>query len=125
VIVDSSAIVAVVLREPAYERIGTLIIESVSGVGAPTLAETGIVLADRAPRAELSSFLRRSGLIVMDFSDDHWLEAVAAYRRFGKGHHPAKLNLGDCLTYAVAKLADEPLLTLDEGFQRTDLQLVL
>jgi ribonuclease VapC len=50
--------------------------------------------------------------------------AVDAYLRFGKGRHPAALNLGDCLTYAVSRIAEEPLLYIGDDFSRTDLDLV-
>lgn len=58
----------------------------------------------------------------MPFGEAHWREAVEAYRRFGKGRHPAGLNFGDCLTYATAKLAGEPLLFVGEDFPATDLE---
>ena len=50
-------------------------------------------------------------------------EAVTAYERFGRGRHPAQLNFGDCMAYAVAKLAGEPLLCTGGGFPKTDLAL--
>jgi ribonuclease VapC len=57
------------------------------------------------------------------FGDQHWREAVEAYLRFGRGRHEARLNFGDCLTYAVARLANEPLLFTGEDFPQTDLAL--
>ena len=93
-------------------------------IGAPTLAETGIVLSAKlGPSAAglLSRFLRESGLAVIPFGEAHWPTAIAAYARFGKGGHPANLNFGDCLTYAVAHLAGEPLLFIGGNFSRTDL----
>lgn len=56
------------------------------------------------------------------FGEIHWREAVDAYHRFGKGRHPAALNFGDCMTYAVAKLAGEPLLFQGTDFALTDLE---
>ena len=56
------------------------------------------------------------------FGELHWREAVDAYRRYGKGRHPAALNFGDCMTYAVASLAGEPLLFIGEDFSLTDLE---
>jgi ribonuclease VapC len=56
------------------------------------------------------------------FDEQHWRAAVTAFRRFGRGRHPAQLNFGDCLTYAVAKLAGEPLLFVGGGFAKTDLE---
>lgn len=57
------------------------------------------------------------------FGGEHWREAADAYLRFGKGRHKARLNFGDCLTYAVARLANEPLLFTGDDFPHTDLAL--
>lgn len=73
--------------------------------------------------AELGVFLREASVIVLPFNSDHWVEAVEAHRRFGKGRHPAALNFGDCLAYAVAKLAGEPLLCKGNDFVQTDLDI--
>ncbi len=58
------------------------------------------------------------------FGSVHWREAVDAFRRFGRGRHPAGLNFGDCLTYAVASLSGEPLLFVGDSFAKTDLESV-
>jgi ribonuclease VapC len=127
VILDSSVIVAIVRREPGFEelvaRVGS---EEHLAVGAPTLAETAIVLEARMgvdSRAVLEHFLRDFGVATVSFGSDHWREAARAFRRFGKGRHPAALNFGDCLTYAVARLAERPLLCVGDDFSRTDLPL--
>ena len=126
-IVDSSAVVAVLLRQPGHEAMLERIAqEPRAGIGAPTLAETGVVLAARlgiAGRTILARFLQESGLVVIPFGEEHWSVAVDAYLRFGKGRHPAALNFGDCLAYATARLADEPLLCLGDDFAKTDLVL--
>ena len=63
------------------------------------------------------------GIEQIPFGDHHWREAVDAFLRFGRGRHKARLNFGDCLTYAVARLANEPLLFVGEDFTQTDLAL--
>ena len=127
-IVDISAIVAVLLRQPGYEPVlEQLARATAAGAGAPTLAETGIVLAARlgvAGKTLLARFVQESGLVVVPFGDDHWGAAVDAFLRYGKGRHPAALNFGDCLTYAVVRLADEPLLCVGDDFAKTDLHVV-
>jgi ribonuclease VapC len=127
-IVDSSAIVAIIRREPGHERlIDCLGAASAAGVGAPTLAETGIVLTARmgiVGRTLLARVVADTGLTVVAFSEPHWQVAVDAFDQFGKGRHPAGLNFGDCLTYATARLADQPLLCVGDDFARTDLELV-
>lgn len=125
-IVDSSAIIAILLREPGWQAlVAKLASATAPGVAAPTLAETGLVLTAKiGPRAVslLSRFLQETGLSVVPFAEPHWRLAVEAYARFGKGRHPANLNFGDCLTYATARLADQPLLFVGEDFAKTDLE---
>lgn len=128
-IVDSSAIVAILLQEPGCEPLLDQLAgsEDPPGVGAPTLVETGIVLAARLGvpgKTLLARFVQESDLRVISFTPDHWPVAVGAYLRYGKGRHPAALNFGDCLTYAVSRVASEPLLCLGNDFARTDLPLV-
>ncbi len=127
-IVDSSAIVAVLLKEPGHERLVERLAEDPQpGVGAPTLVETGMVLAARlGPAGEtvLARFVQAYDLVVIAFEDIHWSSAVQAFLRYGKGRHSAALNFGDCMAYAVARLSVEPLLCVGEDFSKTDMALV-
>jgi ribonuclease VapC len=127
VILDSSAIVAVFLKEPGHEEILRRLAENdACGIGAPTLVETTIVLASRLPfdpSARLQAFLVQSGVQTIPFGEEHARDAAVAYARYGKGRHPAALNFGDCLSYAVAKLAGQPLLCTGGDFAQTDLEL--
>ena len=124
-ILDSSALIALVFREPEAEQILDLLAEAeVAAIGAPTLAETGIVLGAKlgeASRAILSRLLEDLDLVVLPFTAAHGREAREAFLRFGRGRHPAGLNFGDCLTYATAKLAGQPLLFVGNDFSQTDL----
>lgn len=123
-ILDSSAIVAVVFREPGHERVLEAIGSAASvGIGAPTLVETGIVLAARLgadARGLLGRFLLEADVGVTPFTEAHFGTAVHAWLTYGRGRHPAKLNFGDCLAYASARLADEPLLFTGDDFSLTD-----
>jgi ribonuclease VapC len=74
-------------------------------------------------RLLLGSFLQESKMAVIPFGDEHWKSALDAYARFGKGRHPAGLNFGDCMTYATASLARQPLLCVGEDLPKTDLAL--
>jgi len=129
VIVDSSALIAVLLREPGYEPIlEHLASDHVVRVGAPTLVETSMVLVARAGivgKTLLARLLEEAGAVVIDFTDEHRDLAVQAFITYGKGRHPAGLNFGDCLTYAVARLSGEQLLCVGEDFPLTDVSLVL
>ncbi len=124
-IVDSSALLCVIFREKGHEEVlRRLLDDPAPAMGAPTLAETGIVLEARlgpGARGLLERFLDEVGMQEIPFGELHWREAVDAYRRYGKGRHPASLNFGDCMTYAVAALAGEPLLFLGDDFAKTDL----
>jgi ribonuclease VapC len=126
VIVDTSALVAITFAEPGYqELVAKLAGASSAGVGTPTLAETGVVLAARLGQDSRDLVIRlldEFSIEEIPFGDRHWREAVDAYLRFGKGRHKARLNFGDCLTYAVARLANEPLLFVGDDFPETDLE---
>lgn len=127
-ILDSSVIVAIALREPGYEElVSKLRSADTIGIGAPTLTEAGMVLSARMgiePQALLDRFLRDFGVVPVAFGEPHWREALEAFRRFGKGRHPAGLNFGDCLSYATARIADHPLLFVGDDFSRTDIEAV-
>jgi ribonuclease VapC len=126
VILDTSALVAITLREPGFENlVAKLRAADTLGIGGPTLVEAGIVLSARLgiePQALLDRFLRDFGVVSVTFGDLHWREALEAFRRFGKGRHPAALNFGDCLSYAAARLAGHPLLFVGDDFSRTDIE---
>jgi ribonuclease VapC len=126
-IVDSSALVAIALRQPGFENLLTAIAAAPRvAIGAPTLVETTIVLSARLgidTRGLISRLLIEGDFTIVPFTDAHFGTATDAWLRFGRGRHPAALNFGDCLTYATARLADEPLLCTGEDFARTDLVL--
>ena len=126
-ILDTSAIVAILTEEPsAEELLSKLQNPGPVQVGAPTLLETIMVLAGRLqkdPGPYLERFLRDLKAVVLPFEDAHRREAANAFLRFGKGRHPAKLNLGDCMSYATAKIARLPLLCVGNDFPKTDLDL--
>lgn len=127
-IVDTSALVAVVLREEGHDAIVSKLGEPsvAAGIGTPTIAELGLVLSARLgidARSLVSDLLDRLEITEIPFGEEHWPAAVDAFRRYGRGRHPARLNFGDCLTYAVAWLADEPLLFVGDDFVATDLRV--
>ena len=125
-ILDTSAIVAILLEEPEVDRLLERIEQAdLVAVGTPILVEAGLVLGHRLgtdPRALLGRFIQEFSVFVLPFAEHHWLEAIGAYRRFGKGRHPAALNFGDCMSYAIAQVARQPLLCTGDDFSKTDLQ---
>lgn len=126
-ILDTSAIVAIALKEPDYEMLLKKLVEAHHvGVGLPTLTEAAIVLSARLKqdaRGTLSRFLVEGSIATVPFGDAHFSVAIDAWLRYGKGCHPASLNFGDCLSYATAQLAEEPLLCIGNDFSQTDLLL--
>lgn len=97
-------------------------------IGAPTLFETGLILASReglVGYSALSRFLAENEVVSLPFDDRHRAVALDAFVRYGKGRHPARLNYGDCMAYATARLAKLPLLFVGDDFARTDLVPVL
>lgn len=124
-VLDSSVIVAIHLREPGHEQLMERIAEAGTVVvGVSVLLECVMVLTDRLghdPLPMLYAFLRRVDAEVIPFNQQHLDAAASAFIRFGKGHHPAGLNFGDCMSYAVASVAGLPLLFTGEDFKRTDI----
>jgi ribonuclease VapC len=127
-IVDSSAVLAVIGKEPGYEHIvHALAASEETWIGAPTRLEAGMVLTARlGPRGKtvLARFLQENAIKTAAFDEGHAVLALDAYFRFGKGRHRAGLNFGDCCAYAIASKAGEPLLCIGDYFPETDLQLV-
>ena len=126
-IIDTSAIVAILFREPGWERLlDKLTTAPEPAVGVPTLTEAAIVISARTRhdgRALVARFLMEGSIAAVPFGEDHYGIAVGAWLRYGKGRHKAALNFGDCMSYATAKLADQPLLCVGDDFALTDLLL--
>ncbi|GMV05912.1 MAG: VapC ribonuclease [Gemmatimonadota bacterium] len=127
-ILDTSALLTIVFREPGFERVLAKVQEAaLVAAGTPTLVETGIVLearlGERAPGL-LERLLDELAVEEISFGSNHWREAIRAFRKYGRGRHPAALNFGDCMTYAVARLSGEALLHTGEDFGLTDVERV-
>ena len=126
-ILDSSVLVAIALDEPEREAfVAKIDAADVVAVAAPTLVEAGIVLSARTGEDAgelLAELIAAAEAVVIEFGPAHWQEAVSAWWRYGKSPHPASLNLGDCLAYATARVAGQPLLAKGDDFAKTDIQL--
>jgi ribonuclease VapC len=125
-ILDSSAVIAVLSREQKSRNLENLMGEAdLLSIGAPTLFETGMVAIGRfgpGGRERVDDFLEAWGVAIAPFDVRHWRVAMDAFARYGKGRsHPARLNYGDCMTYATARIAELPLLFTGEDFAKTDL----
>ena len=124
-ILDSSALIAVIMVEAGHERLLAKIRAAApAGIGAPTVVETAMVLSGRLGRDPfplLMELLTEMDVAIIPFTEEHSFAAMRAFMRYGKGRHPAALNFGDCLTYAIASAANQPLLFIGKDFSRTDL----
>ena len=125
-VVDSSALIAILRREPEEQAFRNAIkLASSRLVSAPTRVEAGIVALGQRGEAgleQMQALLEGLKLEIVPFTGDHARLAIDAFRRFGKGRHPAGLNYGDCHSYALAKATGEPLLFKGDDFSRTDIK---
>ena len=124
-IIDSSIAAAICLGEPDAEAYLDVLVNAHSiSMGAATYAEAAVVIAARQPGA-FDQFVTNLEIEVVPFNREQAEIARDAYRRFGKGTgHPAKLNFGDCLSYAVAVAFDQALLFKGNDFSHTDVSSV-
>jgi ribonuclease VapC len=126
--IDSSALVSVLLEEPwsgAY--LNALLVSGMKVISAFNLFESTVVLEARkgpAGSLVLDSFCAALEIDVAPFTPQHARLAAEAWRRYGKGRHPAGLNLGDCCAYALARSTGLPLLASGDDFPKTDIRLV-
>lgn len=127
--VDSSVLIAILENEPEAPRlIEALINDPVRLISAVSVVETSIVILNRRGEAginELDALLQEAELEIVAVTTEHVALARQAYLRYGKGRHPAKLNFGDCFSYAAALACCEPLLFKGEDFNKTDIPCCL
>lgn len=129
IVLDSSALVAILKQEPDAQSFQSLLSETDEIlIGAPTKFELLMVMARwrQKPAVDLAlSLLETIGAKVVPWDDALTLLAVEAELRFGKGRHDAKLNFGDCMSYALAKSLDAPLVYKGDDFSKTDVKSAL
>ena len=125
-IVDASAILAVLFKESDAERFENAIVEaSRCRMSMANFLEAAIVLESRSGAdtgIDLDSYLEEAGIELESVTLEQAQAARRAWRRFGKGNHPAGLNLGDCFAYALAEVSGEPLLFKGGDFELTDIE---
>ncbi|HWM93287.1 MAG TPA: type II toxin-antitoxin system VapC family toxin [Thermoanaerobaculia bacterium] len=126
--IDTSALLAILLAEPEAEAFSRAMAGDPKRLLSSLSAlETAIVIHARKGPAgvrELDLLLHSAAVTVVSLDADQVLLARAAYEQFGKGHHPAALNLGDCCSYALARSSGEPLLFKGSDFSQTDAVVV-
>ena len=128
-IVDTSAILAILFSEPDAATYASAITNAPSSrISAATFLEVAIVVEaqteNSGPR-QLDALLRRANITIETVTEEQAHIARQAYTDFGKGRHPARLNYGDCFSYALAKVTGEPLLYKGGDFAKTDITSAL
>ena len=125
-IVDTSAVLAILFNEEDAETYARAISEAESRrMSAVNFVEAAIVVEaqtkERGSR-QFDAFFRRAGIVIEPVTEEQAHVARQAYTDFGKAHHAAGLNFGDCFAYALAKVTGEPLLFKGKDFRKTDLE---
>lgn len=128
IVVDSSALVAIAADEPerlAFER--ALVETDIAYIGPVNFLEAGMVLTSRGYFSDIAELNEWLAALAIDLKEDIELGegALAAFLKFGRGNHPARLNLGDCFAYALATQLDAPLLYKGDDFAKTDIRSAL
>ena len=126
-VVDTSALIAIALAEPNADRLtAKLLTTERRYIGAPSVLEAEIVLAQRAPNAPVNAItelMQTLGIEEIAFTQAMRERSFNAWQTFGKGRHPAALNYGDCMSYGVASALNLPLLFIGNDFVRTDIEI--
>jgi ribonuclease VapC len=129
VIVDSSALIAIIFGEPEGSDLMKVLVAGSPRMSAATYFEAGMVIDRKAedgfPAEAFERLLAMTHLEVVPVTRGQAELARAAYRTFGKGNHPAGLNFGDCFAYALARESGDPLLFKGDDFNRTDIEPAL
>jgi ribonuclease VapC len=124
--IDTSAVLVILLGEPERRRFNEKIeADPVRLLSAASFLETAIIIDDRVGNEgarDLKLFLAEAEIEIDPLTLDQAEVAREAYRRFGKGNHPAALNFGDCFAYALARIRGEPLLFKGNDFSQTDIE---
>lgn len=127
-VIDSSAIIAILALEPESARLAQAIEADPNRlISAATIVEAGLVIESRYGAAggrEFDLLVAKADFSIETVTADHADVAREAWRRFGKGRHPAGLNFGDCFSYALARISGEPLLFKGGDFASTDVSVV-
>src|SRR5215831_1689720 len=127
-VVETSAVLAILLAEPEAAEFAQLIEDDPAPlISAASMLEAGIVLISRYrpdARGDLQDFLAQGGLQVEPVTAEQAVLALDAYQRYGKGRHRAGLNFGDCFAYALCKATGQPLLFKGQDFSQTDIATV-
>ncbi len=125
-VLETSAFVAILQFEPTRPELLGKLVPAGAIMATPNALEAHMVLKKLygAQTADvINEKLLELGITLVSFTPEHALEATRAFDRFGKGQHPAKLNFGDCIAYALAQVSGRPLLFVGDDFSKTDVRI--
>jgi ribonuclease VapC len=125
IVVDTSAIIAVMLEEPGWEAIVPRLMADPDRVLSPVCLVEAILVLSRTysePNVIVDEYLQQANIFVRAVDEAQARLAVYAFLAFGKGRHPARLNLADCFSYAAAQALKAPLLYIGQDFTQTDIR---
>jgi ribonuclease VapC len=124
IVIDTSAIIAILKEEADAQSFAEVIADAdrcfLSAIG---FFEAAMVMIGRGPPEladGLDAFVAQTGIEIVPIDRELAIESRAAFIRFGRGRHPARLNFGDCVSYALAQARGLPLLYKSEDFAKTD-----
>lgn len=124
-VIDTSAIIAVLLGESEADKLIRMISQSQENIMSSfSVLEAGIVMEAKkgeAGSSEFDLFIQKAGIKVFPVDPEQVVLARLAWRKYGKGRHPAGLNIGDCCSYALAKQTNSALLFKGNDFDKTDI----
>ncbi len=128
IVIDTSAIIAILLGEPASDKLVDIITDyKIRVMSAVSFVEATMVIVSRFPqngRQELELLLEKLAISIDNVDKKQAMFAIEAFIRYGKGRYPAALNMGDCFSYALAKDYNAPLLFKGDDFIKTDIKIV-
>lgn len=126
IVVDTSALMAILLREAAADACEAALVEADAiAMAAPTFVEAMVVATGRGIGPRMASLVEVLGVRIWSCDEAAARRAAEAHARWGRGRHPAKLNFGDTFSYELARRLDCPLLFVGDDFAQTDVRSAL
>ena len=127
-VIDTSALITILTGEPDAQLFASAIADDPKKLlSSFSMLEAGIVIESKKGESgsrELELLIHKIKIDIVSLDSEQIALAIAAWRKFGKGRHPAALNIGDCCSYALAKYSNEPLLFKGNDFDKTDIPTV-
>ena len=128
-VIDSSAIIAILLGETEAKAFSFAISEAkIKLMSTFSVLESSIVIESKKGemgKCELDFFIFKAGIETVPFDKSQMETAITAWGKYGKGRHPAGLNIGDCCSYALSIVSGEPMLFKGDDFNKTDITIAL